>query len=264
MDHLRLLRGRPRQRQPRPQRHGPQHALPRRPGRQALAHPPHALHHQQVHLRLPGIRQHLRNPPLQGGQPRALHGRHLPLPLRGHVRRHWPRAVPLLRWPLPALERGQERQGQARRIDGGVARGTVHDHHDGILRSLRRTRLQRLLLPRAQPLWIPLVLRIRQPRGGGRRGDDGAIRRWRIRVPLRAGSHVARRPKRAPLLQLLQDEALGHLRHLPDVLGHDAQGHQRRVLWQAPRFPLRVFAHGGVCVLPLRLHGRAHLYEVDH
>ena len=56
---------------------------PSPPGAQAVAHAADLLRDERLHVGLPGVRRHVRRPPLPRGQPRPLHRRHLPLPLRG-------------------------------------------------------------------------------------------------------------------------------------------------------------------------------------
>ena len=48
-----------------------------------------------------GVREHLWRSPLQGGQPGSLYGGVVPVSLRHHVRRHWPRHVHCLPGAVP-------------------------------------------------------------------------------------------------------------------------------------------------------------------
>mmetsp|Transcript_4969 Transcript_4969/g.9489 ORF Transcript_4969/g.9489 Transcript_4969/m.9489 type:complete len:320 (+) Transcript_4969:1604-2563(+) len=129
--------------------------------------------------------------------------------------------------------------------------------------------IQRLLQPRPQPVHEQVVLR---GGGAGSRGHQGRhrcrpdqrVRQLLVHLSLRHGPGVARRQQRAPVLQLLQDEAFRHPRHSADVHGHPPQGRQRPLLQRAPRLLLRVPAHGGLLLQPLRVHGHPHRHEVEH
>ena len=142
---------------------------PLRRGRGGVAHrsarerPGHAADHEpdkyhadaadahpgdQLLARLPGPRQHLRHAALPRVQPWRVLLYHVPLPLRDHVRRLWPR-LPARVLRLLAAEQGEGVGGQdAQRHGADVLRRPVRHHAQWPLRHVRRPLLQRgLCLP---------------------------------------------------------------------------------------------------------------------
>mmetsp|Transcript_15406 Transcript_15406/g.31586 ORF Transcript_15406/g.31586 Transcript_15406/m.31586 type:complete len:286 (+) Transcript_15406:457-1314(+) len=261
--------GRHRRGQPGPRQHGQGDSVPGGNPPSAVADdPPHALCHQQVHLRLPGIRQHLRDSPLQRGEPGALYGRYLSLLVRCHVRRHRPRHLFVPDGDFSGLERANRRErAQARRAHRGDAHRPVHAADDGILCRLRGICLQRLFLPRPRPLWLFLPLRGTgrgRRRGGRRRRAHRPLRERRVRLRVWAGPDVARGIQRAPLFQFLQDEAERHSGNHSDVLRCRPEGHQRGLLQGAPRPVPRGAPDDRLCRIALFVHGLYDLFEVEH
>ncbi|CAM9584592.1 unnamed protein product [Heterosigma akashiwo] len=151
---------------------------------QALAHPAHLLRTEfDIHVGLPGVREHVRHPAVPGGQPRALHRRHLPLHVRRDVRGHWPRRLRAAAGAVPALA-GQPPAGPRRRRPRLPGQGPVHDLPDGPVLGVLRAGVQRLLRAGAGPVRVQVV-RVHGGLGHLRLGHQrGRLRRPRLGVPV--------------------------------------------------------------------------------